>query len=454
MIMLKKLHKIFCSASIGNLFLLLPLIFLSACEEKVERSYGFEGESIKIVKEKEGYQFYLEGKPFYIKGIAGREHLDSLVRAGGNCVRTWSTAGLDTLLDAAHQRGLKVMVGLDVTPGRLGLDYTDPEMLEEQKERIKKSVRAYKDHPALLLWSVGNELDLSYDEPALYPAINDLAKLVKSLDSIHPISVSVGVQTGWINNVTRHCPDVDILAINIFKRLTIINNFFEEEFLWQGPYIFSEWSNRGFWEGGYTDWDAPFEDPSYTKGQQFYDYYQNGIKGASNCLGGFVFYWGNKQERTHTWFSMFSEEGEKNSRYDAVYLNWQGQWPENRAPDVKSMVINHKNPYESVYLDKGKMYTADLDVVDPDGDSITISWEILEEGQYRATYGGDREPKPKRIEGLKSKLEGDQIHFQAPHISGPYRLFVYVRDGQGSFGSANIPFYVEETELIREVALD
>ena len=245
------------------MFLLVSVCIFGACTNKVERSYGFKSELIEIKRDGDDYSMFLKGEPFFIKGIAGREHLDSLVAAGGNCVRTWSTAGLDTLLDAAQERGLWVMVGLDVTPGRLGLDYTDAEMLEKQKQLVRESVLKYKDHPALLLWSVGNELDLSYEEKALYPAINDLAKLVKSIDPQHPVSISVGVQARWINSVAKHCPDIDLLAINIFKRLPIIKNKFEEEFLWKGPYIFSEWSNRGFWEGGYTDCDAPIFEPSF-----------------------------------------------------------------------------------------------------------------------------------------------------------------------------------------------
>ncbi|MCI4671332.1 MAG: hypothetical protein MRZ79_24540 [Bacteroidia bacterium] len=434
------------------LAMLVVMLGMTSCEEKVERSYGFESDLIQIKAEGNGYKMYLEGKPFYIKGVAGREHLDSLVKAGGNCVRTWSTAGLDTLLDAAHKRGLKVMVGLDVTPGRLGLDYTNEEMLKTQRELVRKSVRKYKDHPALLLWSVGNELDLSYEEKALYPEINKLAKMVKAIDPRHPVSVSVGVQPYWINGVATHCPDIDLLAINIFQRLPTIRKRFSEEFLWKGPYIFSEWSNRGFWEGGYTDWDAPVEDDSFEKGRQFFDYYNKGVKGNELCLGAFAFYWGNKQERTHTWFSMFSENGEKNSRYDAVYHHWNDVWPSNRAPDIKNLSLNGLPPHKSVYLDEGKPYTATFESFDPEDDSLRIDWEVLTEGNYRAIYGGDKEGKPEKIEGLDGKLEQNKLSFQAPLKSGAYRLFIYAHDKKGSFGAANIPFFVEETELVKDLA--
>ena len=187
---------------------------------------------------------------------------------------------------------------------------------------------------------------------------------------------------------------------------------------------------------------------------QLIEYYQRGIKDNSRCLGAFVFYWGNKQERTHTWFSLFSEDGEKNSRYDAVYYHWQGKWPENRSPDIQKASLNYKNYQESVYLDKGLSYKAEFEAMDPDGDSLEISWEVLEEGNYRAIYGGDKEKKPLKIDGIEASLEGSTLHFHAPSKSGAYRLFIYARDGKGSFGSANLPFYVQETDLLVNVRED
>jgi hypothetical protein len=41
------------------------------------------------------------------------------------------------------------------------------------------------------------------------------------------------------------------------------------------------------------------------------------------------------------------------------------------------------------------------------------------------------------------KLDTDRVVIKAPAEPGAYRLFVYVRDGQGNAGHANIPFLVE-----------
>ena len=42
------------------------------------------------------------------------------------------------------------------------MDYNNREWVLMQRERIRSDVQKYKDHPALLIWSLGNELDLDY----------------------------------------------------------------------------------------------------------------------------------------------------------------------------------------------------------------------------------------------------------------------------------------------------
>ncbi|MEL6131741.1 MAG: hypothetical protein AAFR59_00005, partial [Bacteroidota bacterium] len=142
-------------------------------------NYTFDrpGAKVSLSKGGQGFRILLDGEPYQIHGGGGRTHLEELKAIGGNTIRTWSTFELDTLLDQAEAAGLKVMVGLDVVPGRLGLDYYDSAMVAEQKARIRKDILKYKDHPALLMWNVGNELDLFYEKDALYYAINELAEM-------------------------------------------------------------------------------------------------------------------------------------------------------------------------------------------------------------------------------------------------------------------------------------
>ena len=53
----------------------------------------------------------VDGKPFYIKGAGGETELKKVVEAGGNTIRTWGTENAESVLDAAHELGIKVMHG-------------------------------------------------------------------------------------------------------------------------------------------------------------------------------------------------------------------------------------------------------------------------------------------------------------------------------------------------------
>src|ERR1051325_3999721 len=77
---------------------------------------------------------------------------------GINAVRTY-TAPPRWLLDAARENGLLVMAGLPVERWAAFLDYSDCVCSVEQM--VREKVRAIARHPALLCYSIGNEIPAS-----------------------------------------------------------------------------------------------------------------------------------------------------------------------------------------------------------------------------------------------------------------------------------------------------
>jgi len=97
------------------------------------------------------------GSPFYIQGAVtwGYGSLEELVEAGRNAIRARPDR---TGLNKAKKLGLAALVDLPVRGERHGLDWDNEKEVEEQKRKILKLVEYYKDHPAVMKWSVGNEL--------------------------------------------------------------------------------------------------------------------------------------------------------------------------------------------------------------------------------------------------------------------------------------------------------
>lgn len=433
---------------LGFLFLLGLLV--PGCQigmSRVKRQWpeASTGLKVEVIQQTDGrYQLLRDGKPYFIKGIGGRAFLEVAAASGANTIRTWSTAGLDTLLDRADALGMTVMAGLNVVPGRLGLDYTDDGMVSEQLERLKQDVEQFKDHPALLMWIIGNEPDMMYDEPMLWQALDEIGAMVKELDPNHPTTLAMQGRQISVNKLAPYCPHIDLLSVNVFSRLpglpALLSN---NKWGWDGPYIITEWANRGYWERVITDWDAPIEQSSAEKAEFFLEAYQKGVlSDRERCLGSCVFYWGYKQERSQTWFSMFSGQGEKTSRVDAVTYLWSGQWPANRAPNVHQMHINGESFPEGAYVKAGDTLSVEVMAQDPEQDSLQFVWEVRPEGDYRESFGGDAEAIPAPLPGCQIGPSAQKIQVKAPVIPGAYRVFVYVRDGHGSLGAANVPFYV------------
>ena len=165
------------------------------------------------------------------------------------------------------------------------------------------------------------------------------------------------------------------------------------------------------------------------------------------CLGSYVFLWGQKQERTPTWYSMFIEEipGVTLSKVscpqvDVMEYSWTGIWPANRAPEVTAITINGRSADGGVTLAFGEKLVATVAASDPDSDHLTYVWELLKK-PTGLSNGGGYEPRPERI-GELSQGSNPLLNLAAPEAAGAYRLFVYVLDENGHVGTANIPFQV------------
>ncbi|MBC8379537.1 MAG: hypothetical protein H8E62_10215, partial [Planctomycetes bacterium] len=240
-----------------------------------------------------GQQFELirNGKPYFINGAGGSKHMGKLVEAGGNSIRTWSASR--QTLDAAHEKGLTVCMGLSMHKPRHGADYSDANLLKEQRDRILDEVMETKDHPALLMWGVGNEVDDFVSEEIrilVWKEIEKIARMIKEIDKNHPV-INVTAE-GWsLTGLKRYCPSLDAVGINSYGTLGKMPAEIRRHG-WEKPYIVTEFGPRGWWEAKQTAWGLPIEETSTEKAQFYKEAYEAAIGNKPNCLGSYVFLWG------------------------------------------------------------------------------------------------------------------------------------------------------------------
>jgi beta-galactosidase/beta-glucuronidase len=397
----------------------------------------------KIVKKGNRYQLLVNNKPYFIKGAGAQHYLERLKQYGGNSIRTQSDV---SILNKANSLGLTALIHLPVKAERDGMNYDDEVAVKKQHQRVMDIVRKTKDHPAVIMWELGNELDFIQANvkdrynPKVWDAVNALSKEIHKLDPNHPILTVVGsLDKDKTADLIRMCPDLDLLGINEYGDLLKIPLWLRE-FGWKKPYVVTEWGPTGFWQVPKTPWKVPIEETSSMKANKYKERYEQTIsKDKDMCLGSYVFLWRQHQERTHTWFGMFDKDGLETEAVDVMHFVWTGKWPKNRTPFLDSIKIGKQTAYNGVELKAQNTYDAQVWSKDPDNDRLEYKWEILAEGT-NFPYGGGGEKRPPSIPNLISSQTGSKIEFKAPDKEGSYRLFVYVYDGKNHFATANIPF--------------
>jgi hypothetical protein len=409
------------------------------------------GKTVEIIKKNNKYQLYKNGAPYQIKGGAGRESLLTLKEAGGNSIRTYTATGLDTLLDRCEQLGISVLVFFDLGKPQYYFDYRDTAAVRKQEERVTGVVQRYKDHPALLAWGLGNELiNSGKDEILCLRALEQLTKRVKAIDPNHPVTSAFDIEGGLSGKVAKYCPSLDFLSFNAFSALrSTRSSSFMRLTHFKGPYLLSEWGADGYWEVGDTQWGAPIEPSSMQKRTAIKDTHSHFFSQQSDqCIGNYLFYWGQKQEMTSSWFSLFSANHEKTSSVDLMYELWSGRPPVNKAPVLDSLLIEGESQKGPRFFQIGIQVKASVKSFDPEGDSLRYHWEIFEEGGKLDPQRAGVELKPASVPGSRKQTLSNQLTLHLPSKKGPYRLFVFAYDGQGNFGTANVPFYMVDNRLV------
>lgn len=396
---------------------------------------------VEVVQTAGGYTLHRGGEPYYIRGAGGHDNLDELLVLGGNSIRTWSAEDADEILDAAHEKGLTVMFGLWVQHERHGFNYDDEAAVQAQLNHFRNIVTKYKDHPALLLWGVGNEVDLFYSNTKVWDAVQDIAAMIHEVDPNHPTStVTAGIDSTEIYLIKTKAPDIDIFACNTYGDLyKTPSNIIK--YGWDGPFIIAEWGPNGHWEVEKTEWGAPIEQTSIEKAESYGSRYGNYIAAyRDKCIGSYVFLWGQKQETTSTWYGLFTEGGNPTEPLDRLYAAWQGREPENAAPSITSLTLDNRTGVNSIYLKAEDVYEASLTFTDDQND-VDVDWFVYSESTAQSA-GGDFEESIPPVLGLFSRRGDDYARFRAPEEEGAYRLYVFITDNAGKVAYANIPFYV------------
>ncbi|MBM3400078.1 MAG: DUF4038 domain-containing protein [Bacteroidetes bacterium] len=436
------------------------LVFMAA-----QLSSAAQPAKVSLTQKNGQWQLLKNGQPYYIKGAGGTVQLDLLVECGGNTIRTWGIDEAQRILDEAHSKGLMVMLGMWMQHERHGFDYDNNLAVQKQIQHFKSVVDRYKDHPALLMWGIGNEVDLFYSNTKVWHSIQAIAKYVHETDSNHPTcTVTAGLDSLEVQHILEKAPDIDIYGVNTYGDIAGVPKNIGR-FGWTGPYMITEWGPNGHWESPVTPWNAAIEQSSREKSDVYGERYVKYIKADSqHCIGSYVFLWGQKQEYTLTWYGLFTKDNKQTEAVDMLYELWNRKKPPTPTPtlhshslliysmEVKAPKMLLGAASDSIRLTAGSLNTATvkprlLRASQEESDnprSYHIEWKLLAESDDKKA-GGDMENEAAEVSGFVKKAKDFELQFKAPRQPGAYRLFVTIQY-KNKVAYANVPFEVLGTK--------
>ena len=162
----------------------------------------------------------VNGQPFFVKGVAygptpiGYSYAYNFIADSGiynrdfpllramhcNVIRTWTKITSTGFLDAAYNNGVDpiyVIMGFYIEP----YNVSNPTYRVAIVNEFREYVRTYKDHPAVLMWAPGNEIDYEINKiwpdnenriKDWYTLLNELAKTAYEVEgnAYHPVITS------------------------------------------------------------------------------------------------------------------------------------------------------------------------------------------------------------------------------------------------------------------------
>lgn len=392
---------------------------------------------------------------FQIKGVCGDRDLARLSKLGVNTVRGYTIAEPAVMrekLDEAHRLGMKMIVSEWMphhgeNKNKEGVIWTfDYEAKgNEMVANLIEKVEGIGDHPAILMWGLGNEVHL--DEPYLR-VVNRMSEEIHQRFPHHITSLTmINAKPEDIEKIKTYAPDLDVLGVQSYSRGAVAGGIKSAEKHWGKPFYMSEFNTNGPWNMKKTEWDVELGEPVTRKVSDLKACYA-AIDASPLCLGSTIFAWGHYLVFNPTYFSTLLDpipsgtEGADSMDHllmtpqaEVMTEHFTGKPLEgNRAPVVSK--LEFADGASSRLAQPGEVMNVEFAAEDANGDTVEFVTWILDSTARRTTS----------VAGPFSQTSPDHAMITTPETPGEYLLMVYAKDNKGGASASVLPFKVADEE--------
>ena len=180
-----------------------------------------------------------------------------------------------------------------------GTDYANPVHQQNMLKYVRQMVEEFKDEPYILMWVLGNENNYGVasnadkNPEAYYKFVNEVARMIKSIDPNHPVAICNG-DTLFLEKFGKLAPDVDAYGANVYRGNYGFGSFWDEvKELADKPAFISEYGAPSYGGSSMTYEQAQQAQSDYHKGNWLDILYNSAgyEDGSGNSVGGMAFEW-------------------------------------------------------------------------------------------------------------------------------------------------------------------
>ena len=380
-----------------------------------------------------------------IRGVCGDVRLADAVARGVNAVRTYSTPTRDAL-DRLQTAGVRAIPGVWMPHegrntgkdgGTWNFSYArgGSKMLAEFATALDR----VGDHPAILMWTLGNEVHL---EPEYLGQVERMSRLVhERFPAVLTSLTIINAPAESLALIREHAPDIDLVGVNAYGQGAIANAIRSLDEHWGGPFYFSEFNATGPWWGPQASWGPRFEPSGPRKVAEIAGSWRL-MRAADRCAGGCLFQWGFWQRERITYFSGLlpadpfqADLPEAALRFtpvaDELARQWAGRPPRSLAPVLERIAIDGRSN-QDIIVPPGGMLAAAAVARDPDTPPARLRyrWWIARES------GGRLKPVAGPVDSVTPAAR-----IEAPdEPDRPFVLLCLVLDDESGVCGTTLPF--------------